>query len=329
MPKRIAQLVAWLQKTRLHYIVLAAVVLVVVSAGVASVKLLRNNQPLGSSDAPTQQTQAESVSLYIESTIPGVVMAGSPYCDGAQSNKTTPYACELQKDQSETTITAPAEAAHEGKTYTFKSWDGCSEGNADWKICKVKIDGVSSKNIVATYELKVAAQPQPQKPAPKPVTPNKAPTCTKEDVADPTYASCEFTLTDTPAKTIIDIRLYASECGKNIQGGLGLTHPAPCKKEHAGYANSYEPDPVSVITCGIPGACAIGLEISSHNSKQVTAKTPTSMTLKVQREAKLYTRTYCRYGCAQQQAWFDEWEYTYNAATKTFIMSAFYLYKGI
>ena len=319
-----SRFVSWLQTNRNHQIIFAAVLLLLIAG--ASVTAYSFGTKNSQSPAPqtTEQPAQDKISLYIESNIPGVVMAGAPYCDAAKANTATPYACELEKDQTQTTITAPAEATYEGKTYTFTSWDGCSEGNEDWKICKVNIDGVTTKNIVATYTLKAAAQPQ--KPA---NTANKAPVCTKQDAADATKASCKFSFTEVPAKTILEIRMYASECGKSLKAYLTFTSPAPCNKEHAGYYAMDAPDDSSAITCADATACVTDMEtLGANNSKRVTISKTTTMDIKVPRDTTIKTKTYCRYMCEPMPGWFNEWAYTYDAATKTFRVTAFYLYRG-
>ena len=329
-----ARFAAWLKVSRTHQLIFAAVAVVLVGTlSFVAYSMTRSNNT--QSPTPTQQIAPsqpqDTTTLYIESNIPGIIMAGAPYCDAAKANKTTPYECTLQKDQTETVITAPAEATHEGKTYVFKTWDGCSEGNEDWKICKVKTDAATTKNIVATYAEKQVATTKPptQKPA-VPAIPNKAPVCAGQDSTDPSFASCRFTLTDTPAKTVVVLRTYATECGKQMQGNLSLTHPAPCQKQYAGYHTMYEPDASSVISCDIAFACVIDVAVTAtHNDKRVTANSPTGMILKIPRESTLHTRTYCRYGCAPIQGTFSELEYTYDTDTKTFTVTVFYTFKAL
>jgi hypothetical protein len=303
------------------------VILLIATVAAGSYALIKANMQVES--AGTYITKPKVATIRIESNAPGVSMNGSPYCDSNKLQKLTPYGCDLPHGKTETVITAPAQTVHNNKTYIFQTWDGCSESNVDKRICKVEMNGVSSKNIVASYLEKQIAT-QTSKPTTQ-VVPNKAPACVLKNPNDIARASCNFEFTDVPAKTIVQIRMYASECGKKIQGNLNLTHPAPCQKEAAGwYALDNPNETPGSTSCNIPSACKVDMEVTAiANYKRVTITSQTQMDVSVPLKAILNTRTHCRYGCAPIEGRFDEWNYTYDPSTKTFRVSAYYLFEGI
>jgi hypothetical protein len=95
-------------------------------------------------------------SLKVESEPAGIDVAGSPACDSKKFSKTTPYQCAAGMSFT-TTLTAQDTVSVNGQTYVFKTWDGCSESNADKKICKVKVKIGVHANAKATYEPKASS----------------------------------------------------------------------------------------------------------------------------------------------------------------------------
>ena len=115
----------------------------------------KNNQQSGSFNSPSHTS---SSTLHIDSDPAGINMDGSPYCSTGQLNKSTPYDCILTNNETETVITAPAEAFVSGQNYTFKTWEGCSESNSDKKICKIIFNQGDAKNLKAIFEKTTESQ---------------------------------------------------------------------------------------------------------------------------------------------------------------------------
>lgn len=148
---RLNSLRRWVNSSRKHQLITVGAVLLLLVASVLAVSAMGDKSDKVVLISPEKSQQLKT--LRIESNIPGIAMSGSPYCGSAELNKVTPYDCELKENQNETVITAPAEATIEGKMYVFQTWDGCSEGNEDRKVCKAKLDLESVTIISAFYEV--------------------------------------------------------------------------------------------------------------------------------------------------------------------------------
>ena len=146
-PKLLKRLLA--NKKR-YLVAVVGLVILLAAGGLVFAKSRSSQKSLTS--LPSSNPAAAT--LRIESSIPGITMKGEPHCDSVTLNKTTPYDCKLEEDQNETVIIAPAETIKDGKTYVFQAWDGCSEGNTDWKICKKVLVNNKTEKITATYGLK-------------------------------------------------------------------------------------------------------------------------------------------------------------------------------
>lgn len=104
-------------------------------------------------------------------------MTGNAYCNMVEDGKVTPYNCELSDDATEITITAPETYEKGGKSYTFSSWDGCSESNEKKSICKVNMEKNEPKKIKASYKVFNSESSISSKPS---VTPETCENPTKE-----------------------------------------------------------------------------------------------------------------------------------------------------
>lgn len=324
---RFNSLLQWIKSSRKHQLIVFVVALLFLVAGAVAINTKADKSVEVVSISSEKSKELKT--LRIESNIPGINVKGDPYCDSAELNKVTPYDCELKEGQNETVITAPAEATLEGKTYIFQTWDGCSAGNDDWKICFVKMDGVSSKNIIATYKEKLTVNKQPTKQTEIPTpNPNKAPTCVDKEEVDSSFASCLFEFTDTPANIVIELKTYATECGKYMQNyGMSLYHYAPCEIEYAQDHFMLVLDDSSKVICDISSACSIGIDqagLSYH--KKVIVSSPTAVKIKIPLKQDLLIR--CRFTCKLDST-FSEWRYLYDTNSKTFRLKAYHQFSPV
>lgn len=90
--------------------------------------------------------------LRIDSEPTGVSMQADQFCDSERIHKTTPYTCSIPEQSKDVSITAPDKLSKDGRNYTFRTWDGCSESNASKNICKITLDSDTQKTIKATYD---------------------------------------------------------------------------------------------------------------------------------------------------------------------------------
>lgn len=93
----------------------------------------------------------DKATLKVESEPAGIDVAGNPQCDSKKLKKTTPYECSAGAAFT-TTVTAQDKVTVNGQSYTFKTWDGCSEGNTDKKICKSKVKLGEVRTVKVSYE---------------------------------------------------------------------------------------------------------------------------------------------------------------------------------
>ncbi len=90
--------------------------------------------------------------LKVESDPARIDVTGNPLCDSQKLKKLTPYDCTQNNTGITTVLTAQATVTINGQNYSFKTWDGCSESNADKKICKVKVGQGKTKTAKVSYE---------------------------------------------------------------------------------------------------------------------------------------------------------------------------------
>lgn len=127
-------------------------VIVALVGGTGWYVLSSRNKANDSYDKADGSSEVElSKGLKVTSDPAGIDVAGDPVCDSKKLAKVTPYGCPEAESQT-TTLTAQENVTVNGQAYKFKTWDGCSEGNADKKICKVKVDSGKLKTAKASYE---------------------------------------------------------------------------------------------------------------------------------------------------------------------------------
>ncbi len=212
------------RRLRRVYLVLSVVVLVaLVTTGFA---LMKKPKPVS-----TPAANPHLAVLHIESSVAGISMQGAPYCGSGQLKKQTPYDCVLPQGKTQSVISAPPEVVNDGKVYVFQSWDGCSEGNTDQKICRADTALGTTKTLKASYTLKGQAPSStsstknqkydPNAPEPEHDTANarSAPGCQAPDPSmeqypfSQTYGDVVYCLLDTavPAGSIIYLADNVSE----------------------------------------------------------------------------------------------------------------------
>jgi hypothetical protein len=151
---KLNRLLMWVKANRRRQLTVSGIILALLICGVSLTFMLFKSQNAALIETGSMSLQAKkSLSLYVDSNIPGVIMRGSQ-CISPRLDKLTPFNCELPENKNEATITAPEETIKDGKTYSFQSWDGCSEGNVDWKICKKVLISAKAEKITATYVLR-------------------------------------------------------------------------------------------------------------------------------------------------------------------------------
>ncbi len=94
--------------------------------------------------------------LKVDTDPAGIDVAGTPHCDSKKVGKNTPYDC-LVGTAFTTTLTAQDKLTINGQGYAFKTWDGCSEANANKKICKVKVKLGQVVTAKVSYEKSAGA----------------------------------------------------------------------------------------------------------------------------------------------------------------------------
>lgn len=155
-------------RKRTNLIATLAIVLLLGVSTLAYIKL--GDESNQSTLAPNPGTDTTVKILRVDSSIAGVSMIGTPYCGSQVLNKQTPYSCELMDGQNETLIIAPKETIIASKSYTFKTWDGCSESNPEKNICKVAFSNKNPKSITAQYEIHATKTPTLNPAAPRTAT---------------------------------------------------------------------------------------------------------------------------------------------------------------
>lgn len=197
--------------------------LLVVAIGVNAYFMPR---PSTDTDSFDQKPDDPITQVIIDSSPALVTMAGSPHCDGQALEQVTPYTCTLPDEDGETVVTAPKEIQHEGQKYVFVTWDGCSEGNIDKSICKLKFEKNKSYNLKATYEPAVAAAP---KAAPKPAASVPCTKPTAEKRASTDVWACSFQVSKVPQHIVYDDIFL----GKQPTGFLGVRTELTCQPADA------------------------------------------------------------------------------------------------
>lgn len=262
--------------------------------------------------------------LKIISDPAGIDIAGSPLCDSQKLKKVTPYGCSEAEGQT-TTLTAQETVNVNGKSYKFKTWDGCSESNKDKKICKVKVDRGKLKTAKASYELTSSTSTQQAK---TPAAPNQDPVCAAKDSSDTNYASCKLVITNVPAKVTFKGDMRATECGKKIAGTLGSKFLAPCPSTEGYYGFSQTfPENAVNVSCTVTGACSVNLAAFFPYIGSISISKSTELSLKV------LLQTPHNYVCNHESCYadttFSKWDASYDASQKTYNISAYYVYEGI
>lgn len=182
---KLGQLRKWLLANRLF----AAIMAFLIIACVATVVFAINQRTFNTSKDSNGTAQ-----LKIESYPDGVTITGQPTCDGSKLHKITPYKCSVL-DKINTTLTAPDVVFSGDKVYHFKTWDGCSESNADKKICKMEVTSGKSKTAKASYVVEDGVNTQASKAGVNPAPSQAASqtneindqTCTVTTVSGRTY----------------------------------------------------------------------------------------------------------------------------------------------
>jgi hypothetical protein len=135
-----------------HLLMIIIAVVVVGAVGFAGWRVMSSNttEKSTNSDASDQEVTEETaqIKLDIVSEPAGIVMSADSACQDQLKEKQTPTSCETDSEFT-TIVTAPAIATVDGRKLSFQTWDGCSEGNADKKICKVIVG--ESRIIKAIY----------------------------------------------------------------------------------------------------------------------------------------------------------------------------------
>lgn len=197
---------------------------VLLAVGVNALFLPRSPQSPAQSQqtAQTQEDQGPKTKVVVDSSPALIKMSGAPHCDSTELDTQTPYTCALPDEQGETVVTAPKEIQHEGQKYVFVTWDGCSEGNADKSICKLKFEKDQSYSLKATYEIAPVAAAA--KPAPKPaapVDPCANPAVEKIDGAD--HRVCSLQVGKVPQEIVYDQMYLGKQPTGMPNGFLELT----------------------------------------------------------------------------------------------------------
>lgn len=187
----------------LSRILVSLVVVIAVAAAALAYRSLGNQQHVKTQNSSAAATSA---TIRIDSIPSGLAMQGAPKCDSIQLKKTTPYDCDIGSTIS-TVITAPEQVFSGGKTYNFKTWDGCSASNTDHKICKVDARAHQTKTIKSTYELykPQAITQSPGSPPSDPVT-----TCSPISYTDYPHGGCGI-LQKRSSKLLVKTS-FAPEC---------------------------------------------------------------------------------------------------------------------
>jgi len=198
--------------------VLAFVLLV---AGVNALFLPRSSAPPAQSQQAIQNQgeQGPKTKVLIDSSPALIKMNGIPHCDSASLNKQTPYMCALPDDKGETVVTAPKETEQDGKKYRFVTWDGCSEGNVDKSICKLKFEKHQSYSLKATYEIAPVAT-APATPT-APVNPCANPAV--EKISNVDHRVCSLQVSKVPQEIVFDEVYLGKQPTGTSTGHLSLT----------------------------------------------------------------------------------------------------------
>lgn len=138
----------------------------------------------------TAESSAAHKELNILSEPSGILMSADAGCGSLSMH--TPYSCPMTQDV--TVVVAPQSVEVKGTAYEFDTWNGCSKGNENRKICLVNFSHSRYKTITAIYKERSNSSPTPR--AQTPVNTPPAGPCESTSQTDSTV-SCTTTVNST------------------------------------------------------------------------------------------------------------------------------------
>jgi len=218
---------------RFQLIVLLVVAVIIIGSGAY---FLITAKSTTSTQTSTPPPGTKKVSLMVESEPNGIAMTSEPDCDASQSQKITPYTCEVMGDVASTLVTAPQEVSQNGKTYLFQNWEGCNEPNENKILCRVTLGSDTQPTIKAIYSEQQSSAATNNAQKTKPNTP--AGKNNDNTPAPPTSQissrQCQDSLTiDTASNTVTCVvqNPYEVDMGQtaftNPPGALGTSFTLP------------------------------------------------------------------------------------------------------
>lgn len=244
--------------------------------------------------------KSKKSTITIESEPAGISMKGKPWCDAEKLGKTTPYDCEVPDYTTETVIIAPGTFEKDEKTYTFSTWEGCSESNADWSICKVNIEKKGNKKIKAHFS------PANSSGSIKINNPDKVPVpnppiahCQTKKQNSNGYVDCLIDIFDVSTNFSLGMEYYPTKGGSSL---YGLYNPG------------------ILISCTNPGDCD---PINTKTNITFGVNKPTKLLIKVPYTAAGWFSGFNSNDL--QNVTFDNWQSSYLERSNTLLITANYI----
>ncbi len=163
-----------------------------------------NNTTKSSKYEQSAQSNQDKRTIVINSSPQGLNVVETSECESIGGE--SPVMCYFDSEFTDITVTAKKEISKDGVTLIFRSWDGCSEGNINERICKIKITSDGTFSITANYgqsselteiELKSSEPPSVN--------------CESGDTNNDGYVSCTVTVVSIPTTVVPDVS-YKSDC---------------------------------------------------------------------------------------------------------------------
>lgn len=259
--------------------------------------------------------------LRIDSDPAGINVTGKTQCDSSKLSKTTPYTCIAPNQSIDTVLTVPNVVTLNGQSYQFKTWDGCSESNADKKICRVRVNSGKLKTVKASYGKAAVASQTSASKATTSSTSNsqKSFNCSNSDNGG--YATCTLSGVSAPTKFIVPIDVTAS-CDTRIYASSGSGYTSyPCDpKPTPEQISSLQPN--IQLTCSVAGACRQDHSIAAFYDSYVVSKL-TDISLKIPLKSTVKFG-YCGHVTCHGNAAFASWEAGYDVASGSYISTGHY-----